>query len=133
MGFDTIPGPGDCRSGMILLSVEPMFKLIQEQQINKFGGLKAIIISHPHYYSTWVDWSRTFNCPVYVGAPDEEWFERRDTPGAEVRLLTEPYTPILPNEVEGVTAILTGGHFPGSLLLHWNGILCKWGFKPPLC
>jgi glyoxylase-like metal-dependent hydrolase (beta-lactamase superfamily II) len=37
--------------------------------------------------------------------------------------LTEPYTPILPQEIDGVTAILTGGHFPGSLLLHWNGIL----------
>ena len=92
-------------------------------QINELGGLKAIVISHPHYYSTWADWSRTFKCPVFVGAPDEEWLERRDTPGAELRLLTETYTPILPDEIDGVTAILAGGHFPGSLLLLWDGIL----------
>jgi glyoxylase-like metal-dependent hydrolase (beta-lactamase superfamily II) len=61
---------------------------------------------------------------VIVGAPDEEWLERKDTPGAQLQLLTEPYTPILPNEIEGITAILTGGHFPGSLLLHSDkGIL----------
>ena len=91
--------------------------------INKFGGLKAIVISHPHYYSTWADWSRTFSCPVFVGAPDERWFERRDVPGTDLRLLTEIHTPILPNEIPGVTAILAGGHFPGSLLLHWDGNL----------
>lgn len=31
----------------------------------------------------------------------------------------DPYTPILP----GVTAILAGGHFPGSMLLHWRSVL----------
>ena len=85
--------------------------------------MKAIVISHPHYYSTWADWSRTFQCPVFIGAPDEEWLERRDTPGSELRSLTDTYTPILPDEITGVTAILTGGHFPGSLFLHWENIL----------
>ena len=89
-------------------------------QINSFGGLKAIVISHPHYYSTWADWSRTFSCPVFAGAPDEEWLQRRDTPGSELCFLTDTYTPILPDQIEGVTAILAGGHFPGSLLLLWE-------------
>lgn len=90
-------------------------------KINELGGLEAIVISHPHYYSLWVDWSRTFRCPIYVGAPDKEWLNRMDVPGAEVRFLEETYTsiPVRGKDV-GVNAILTGGHFPGSLLLHWE-------------
>ena len=60
---------------------------------------------------------------MIAGAPDSAWFERKNTPGTTLQLLTEPYTPILPQELPGVTAILTGGHFLGSLLLHWNNIL----------
>ena len=37
--------------------------------------------------------------------------------------MTDTYTPILPDDIPGVTAILAGGHFPGSLLLLWDGIL----------
>lgn len=81
------------------------------------------MISHPHYYSTWADWSRTFSCPVFVGAPDDEWLERKDTAGASLRVLTETYTPILADQISGITAILAGGHFPGSLLLLWEGNL----------
>lgn len=93
-------------------------------KITELGGLEAIVISHPHYYSTWADWSRTFNCPVFIGAPDEEWLERSSTPGADIVFLTDTYTrdeSILPGS--GVTAILAGGHFPGSLLLHWQDCL----------
>ena len=37
-------------------------------------GLRAIAISHPHYYTTIVDWSRAFGgVPVYVHADDREW------------------------------------------------------------
>src|SRR5207248_744552 len=32
------------------------------------GGLRAIAISHPHYYSTMVDWARRFDCPVLLHA-----------------------------------------------------------------
>ena len=89
-------------------------------KINELGGIKAIVISHPHYYTTWADWSRTFNCPVFFGAPDKKWIQRQDTPGADLRLLSDTYTRILPDEIGSATAILTGGHFDGSLLLHWE-------------
>lgn len=45
------------------------------------GGLKAIVISHPHYYTTHLDWAKTFGCPVYVAREDEEWFNREDREG----------------------------------------------------
>ncbi|KAK4498773.1 hypothetical protein PRZ48_009283 [Zasmidium cellare] len=79
------------------------------------GGLKAIVISHPHYYTTHLDWARTFGCPVYVAVDDEEWFNRKD--GEGVRRLFEGVTESV---LEGVVAIKTGGHFPGSLVLLWD-------------
>ena len=39
--------------------------------INGLGGLKAIAISHPHFYTTLVEWSRAFgNVPVHLHAED---------------------------------------------------------------
>ncbi|KAI5364823.1 Putative metallo-beta-lactamase, ribonuclease Z/Hydroxyacylglutathione hydrolase [Septoria linicola] len=108
-------------AGNILWDLIPFIDQQIVERIVELGGLEAIVISHPHYYSTWADWSRTFNCPVYVGKPDQNWLERVDTPGADVRFLTEHYSEILPGS--GAQAVLTGGHFPGSLLLYWQGIL----------
>ena len=105
-------------AGNILWDLIPYLDEDTVNKINELGGLKAIVISHPHYYSTYADWSRTFQCPVYVGKPDREWLERSTEPGVDVRFLTAFNTPIL--EGSGATAILAGGHFPGSLLLHWR-------------
>lgn len=75
-----------------------------------------IVISHPHFYTTWADWSATFHCPVYMSAVDSVWANRTSSPppGATLKLLQEQYTQILP----GITAAICGGHFPGSMVLH---------------
>merc|ERR1711939_306608 len=83
-------------------------------KITELGGLKFIIISHPHFYTTWADWSATFNCPVYMTEVDSIWANRRDSPTATLKLLNEPTTELLP----GLTAVICGGHFPGSMVLH---------------
>lgn len=108
------------KSGNIMWDMIALLDQPTVDKINQLGGLKAIVVSHPHYYTTWADWSRTFKCPVFMGAPDGEWVQRRDAEGADLRLLNDVYTRILPEEIDGVTAILTGGHFDGSLLLHWE-------------
>ncbi|KAL1959700.1 hypothetical protein VTO42DRAFT_1286 [Malbranchea cinnamomea] len=43
---------------------------------NELGGIDAIAISQPHYFSAAVEWSRTFKRPVYYSAEDEEWIMR---------------------------------------------------------
>ncbi|KAJ9624807.1 hypothetical protein H2203_004757 [Taxawa tesnikishii (nom. ined.)] len=83
--------------------------------IKSKGGLEAIVISHPHFYTTHLDWAETFDCPVYMHAADREWLNRKDAHGRRV-LIEEPTREIVP----GVTAIQTGGHFPGSMVLHWE-------------
>lgn len=86
--------------------------------VKSHGGLKAIVISHPHYYTTHLSWAFAFGCPVYVAAEDAGWVQREDRWGLR-KLLTQQATEIVP----GVTAVKTGGHFPGSLVLHWDSRL----------
>ncbi|OAA52137.1 Beta-lactamase-like protein [Cordyceps fumosorosea ARSEF 2679] len=81
-------------------------------RIRDLGGLAAIVISHPHFYSAHVVWARAFACPVYLASEDAPaWCAVRSP--AHQQLLTAPETSILP----GVTAVKVGGHFPGSLVL----------------
>lgn len=85
-------------------------------KVRELGGLKAIVISHPHFYSSHIQWARAFQCPVYTSAEDLRW---TTTPSAHRKPLTEIDTDIMP----GVKAIKLGGHFPGSLVLLYNGRL----------
>ena len=87
------------------------------------GGLRAIVISHPHYYTTYVQWWKFFKCPIYIGSDDQEWLCRKPPPGEDVLRLIEGPAGSQREIIEGVTAIKTGGHFPGSLVLHWEGKL----------
>lgn len=87
--------------------------------ISALGGLHAIAISHPHYYSTMQDWAAAFNAPIYLHADDSEWI-MRDSP--HIQLFAEDEFEILPT----IKLIRLGGHFAGGCVLHWqheNGIL----------
>ena len=93
--------------------------------IKGLGGLKAIGISHPHFYSTMVEWSRAFgDVPVHLHAADQQWIMR---PDPAIRLWDGESLEILPD----VTMIRGGGHFPGGSMLHWakgaggRGVLCS--------
>ncbi|KAF2482324.1 beta-lactamase-like protein [Neohortaea acidophila] len=88
--------------------------------IRSKGGLKAIVISHPHYYSTHLVWAEVFGCSVYLAAEDEEWLCREDV-GGRRRFLGEES--VREEIVPGVVAVKVGGHFPGSLVLGWEGRL----------
>jgi hypothetical protein len=75
------------------------------------GGLAAIAISHPHYYSCMVEWAHRLDCPVWLHADDAEWVLRPD-PAIE---LWEGETRDLG---DGLTLIRGGGHFAGGTMLH---------------
>jgi hypothetical protein len=78
------------------------------------GGVQAIAISHPHFYTTHAEWARAFGCPVYLHAADREWVMRPDS----CQQFWEGETKKL---WDGVTLIRCGGHFPGGTVLHWAG------------
>src|SRR5579864_4410251 len=47
--------------------------------VEALGGIKAIAVSHPHYYSSVVEWSRAFGgAPIYLHAVDRDWCMRPD-------------------------------------------------------
>ena len=77
------------------------------------------MISHPHYYTTYVEWAETFKCPAHIAADDEEWLCRQP-PSKNIIDFNGGPAGATKEIVEGVTAIKTGGHFPGSLVLHWK-------------
>ena len=81
--------------------------------INGLGGLRAIAISHPHYYTTMVEWGRAFDAPVLVHAGDREWVVRQDSC---LTFWNGERCDVLP----GVRLIHCGGHFAGSAILHWE-------------
>jgi len=82
--------------------------------IKEHGGLKAIAISHPHYYTTMVEWSRAFGgIPVYLHAADREWVVR---PAPCLRFWDGERL-----ELDGDIALIRcGGHFDGGAVLHWR-------------
>jgi hypothetical protein len=79
--------------------------------IEERGGLAAIAISHPHYYSTMAEWAERFGCPVHLHAADAEWVMR---PSPAIRHW-EGETLDLGH---GLTLIRGGGHFRGGTMLH---------------
>jgi len=80
--------------------------------VKSLGGISAIAISHPHYYSSMVEWSRAFDAPIYLHADDRQWVTRPD-PAIE---FWEGETKSLGEEL---TLIRCGGHFAGGTVLHW--------------
>ncbi|SFS65806.1 hypothetical protein [Marininema halotolerans] len=66
----------------------------------------------PHYYSNFADWAKAFDCPVYLHEADREWVMG---PTSYVHFWSGESLFLAP----GVTAVHLGGHFPGSLFLHW--------------
>jgi len=81
--------------------------------VKRLGGVSAIAISHPHFYTTMVEWSRAFDdAPIYLHAANREWVAR---PDPAIRYWDGETHPLQ----EGITLIRCGGHFPGSTVLHW--------------
>lgn len=79
--------------------------------IEERGGLAGVAISHPHYYSTMVEWAERFACPIHLHADDAPWVMR---PDPAVRHWTGDTLEL----GHGLTLVRTGGHFPGSTVLH---------------
>lgn len=86
------------------------------EMIKAMGGIRAIAISHPHYYSNVVEWSRAFDdIPVYLHQDDRQWVMRNDK---SIHFWSGETKPLF----ESMTLIRCGGHFDGGTVLHWaNG------------
>jgi hypothetical protein len=84
------------------------------EEVARRGGLSAIAISHPHYYSAMVEWAHRFGCPILLHAADARWVMRPDP-------AVEHWDGETKDLGHGLTLIRGGGHFPGGTLLHRAG------------
>jgi len=83
------------------------------QAVQALGGIDAIAISHPHFYSAMVEWSHAFGgAPIYLHAGDRMHVMRPDP----AIVFWEGATHALG---AGVTLVHCGGHFEGAAVLHW--------------
>lgn len=124
-------------SGLIAISTEPQFGIGQRAFLIRtpagnvlwdcisllddatrdiiagLGGLAAVAISHPHFYSAMAAWGRAFNCPVLIHEADRKWV-------AEPAQCLDHWSGETQEILPGVTLHRVGGHFPGSTVLQWE-------------
>jgi glyoxylase-like metal-dependent hydrolase (beta-lactamase superfamily II) len=82
--------------------------------VRALGGISAIAVSHPHFYSAVVEWSHAFgNAPIYLHVADRQHVMR---PDAAMVFWDGDALPLKP----GLTLVRCGGHFEGSSVLHWR-------------
>jgi hypothetical protein len=78
------------------------------------GGVDRIVISHPHFYASMVDWSDALGgVPILLHAADREWIQR---PSPRIECWSGDELRLSPS----VMLLRCGGHFPGSTALHWR-------------
>lgn len=82
------------------------------KSIKEKGGLDAIALSHPHYYSTQVEWAEIFDCPIYIHEDDQEWVQR---PSDRIVFWSGDVLELH----KGLTIHRLGGHYRGGAVLHW--------------
>ncbi|CCD86251.1 conserved protein of unknown function [Bradyrhizobium sp. ORS 285] len=105
-----IPEPDGC----VMWDCIPLATEAAIAEVRALGGLKAIAISHPHYYGAVADWSAAFgNAPAYLH-------------GDDAAFVTRPHPSIVPwtgdtlQISDDISLLRTGGHFAGATMLHWR-------------
>jgi glyoxylase-like metal-dependent hydrolase (beta-lactamase superfamily II)/DNA-directed RNA polymerase subunit RPC12/RpoP len=81
-------------------------------EVNARGGIRAIAISHPHFYSSMIEWAERFDAQIFLHAADREWVMRKSPRIQFWKGVTFPLW-------DDLTLINCGGHFEGGTVLHW--------------
>ena len=82
--------------------------------VNSRGGTRAIAISHPHFYSSMIEWAERFDAQIFLHAADRKWVMRKSP---RIQFWEGTTLPLW----DGLTLINCGGHFEGGTVLHSPG------------
>lgn len=100
--------------GCVMWDCVPLATDEAVRYVKSLGGLKAIAVSHPHFYGAVADWSDAFGgVPIYLHGDDSA-------------SVTRPHRTIAPWSGEtlklsdDIMLVRTGGHFAGATVLHWR-------------
>jgi glyoxylase-like metal-dependent hydrolase (beta-lactamase superfamily II) len=81
-------------------------------EVKARGGIRAIAISHPHFYSAMVEWAECFDAQIFLHTEDRQWAMRKSP---RIEFWKGPSLSFWDN----ITLISCGGHFEGGTVLHW--------------
>jgi hypothetical protein len=100
--------------GCVLWDCLPLLTNDVVEHIRSLGGLKAIAVSHPHYYGAVADWSEAFGgVPIYLHSDDRAWITR---PHSAIEL----WSGEIHRVSDDIVLVRTGGHFAGGTIMHWR-------------
>ena len=99
-------------AGNVLWDCIPFIDDAAIEILRALGGIRAIAISHPHYYSAMVEWAQEFDAPILLHAADRQWVMR---PDPLIQFWSGKTHAIAP----GLNLINCPGHFAGGTVLHW--------------
>lgn len=95
------------------------------RRVNDLGGIRHIVVSHPHYYSAMAAWSEAFQAQLWIHAHDREWVVNAPS---RISYWAGEDLPLS----GGFTVHRSGGHFRGYQVGVWNGALFA-GDQPQVC
>ena len=107
----------ESREGNVLWDMIPLVDDAAVEAVGARGDVRAIAISHPHYYSGMVEWSRALgriqggDVPILLHEADREWIMRPD-PAVEL------WSGDVRDLGGGLTLLRVGGHYAGGTVLH---------------
>jgi hypothetical protein len=84
-----------------------------EAAVGSNGGIDVIAISHPHFYTSMVEWAERFEARVLLHERDREWVMR---PSERIEFWSGDSYRVS----ETLELIRLGGHFPGGTVCHWS-------------
>jgi hypothetical protein len=84
-------------------------------EVKARGGIRAIAVSHPHFYSSMVEWADQFDAQIFVHAEDRQWVMRPADAGSRIQFWEGTTLQLW----DGLTLVNCGGHFDGGTVLHW--------------
>ena len=98
--------------GNVIWDMIPLVDDAAVEAVRARGDVRAIAISHPHYYSGMVEWSEALGgVPILLHEADREWIMRPD-----------PKVELWSGDVRelwgGLTLLRLGGHYAGGTVLH---------------
>ena len=100
-------------SGGIMWEGVPLLDDAAIDEIQRRGGVRAMVMSHPHLYGAMVTNSQKLgNVPIYLPEADRDWVMR---PHENIRYWSGDELDL----DDGIKLFRTGGHFEGSSFLHW--------------
>jgi hypothetical protein len=97
-------------------------------EVKARGGIRAIAISHPHFYSSMVEWADHFDAQIFLHVDDRQWVMRPADAGSRIQFWEGTTLSLW----DDLTLINCGGHFEGGTVLHWPAASRGCGSKDAL-